>query len=323
MEKGKAMSKKVLITSRSFGKNNHAAYDILTEAGYEITNIGASFDQTAFEAMVPDYDALIIGAHEFPEEVMERCRKLKIICKYGVGLDNIHLEKAKELGVAVCNTPVTNSNAVADLAFGLMLSAARNIQRSSLNVLKNVKQSVIGVDVCYKTLGLLGFGAVARCVARRAKGFGMKLLAYDPYVTEVPEEFAEYMTLNTFDEVLSKCDYLSVHMPLTEETHYMIGEKQLASMKEGAILVNTARGGIVDEKALYDALVSGHIAAAAMDVVEHEPVTPDHPLLTLDNVIITPHVGMYSKEAINAVGMICAQNAAACALGKLLQHQVV
>lgn len=317
------MNKKVLITSRSFGKIDHTPYDILAEAGYEVTNIGASFDQAAFEAIIPDYDALIIGAHEFPQETMERCKKLRIICKHGVGLDNIHLEKARELGIAVCNTPGTNSNAVADLTFGLMLSAARNIQRSSLNVLKNVTQSVIGVDVCYKTLGLLGFGAVAKCVARRAKGFGMSVLTYDPYVTEIPAEFADYVTLCTFAEVLSGCDYLSVHMPLTEETHNMIGKSELASMKEGSILVNTARGGIVDEKALYDALVSGRIAAAAMDVVEHEPVTADHPLLTLDNVIITPHVGMYSREAINAVGVICAQNAAAFALGKPLQHRVV
>lgn len=317
------MKRKILITSRSFGKIDDTPCGILQEAGYEITNIGASFDQTAFERMVPDYDALIIGAHEFPQETMERCKKLKIICKHGVGLDNIHLEKARELGIAVCNAPGTNSNAVADLTFGLMLSAARNIQRSSLNVLKNVSQSVIGVDVCCKTLGLLGFGAVAKCVARRAKGFSMKVLAYDPYVREVPREFAGDVTLSGLDELLRSCDYLSIHIPLTEETHYMIGAAQLASMKAGSILVNTARGGIVDEKALYDALVSGHIAAAAMDVVEHEPVTADHPLLRLDNVIITPHVGMYSREAINAVGLICAQNAAAYALGKPLQHQVV
>ena len=317
------MNKKILITSRSFGKISHEPYDILAEAGYEVTNIGASFDQSEFERIVPKYDVLIIGAHEFPEDVMARCKKLKLICKHGVGLDNIHLEKARDLGIAVCNTPGTNSNAVADLAFGLMLSSARKIQRSSLNVLKGVKQSVIGVDVYRKTLGLLGFGAVAKCVARRASGFDMKVLAYDPYVKEVPEEFAGYVTLHTLDEVLQGCDYLSIHMPLTEETHYMIGEKQLASMKQGSILINTARGGSVDEAALYQALVNGHLSAAAMDVVEHEPVTADHPLLSLENVIITPHVGMYSKEAVNAVGMICAQNAAAFASGKPLLHQVV
>ena len=121
------MSKKVLITSRSFGKISNEPLDILTGAGFEVTMKGKDFDQAEFEAMIPDYDALIIGAHEFPEAVMERCPKLKIICKHGAGLDNIHLEKAKELGIAVCNVPGTNSNAVADLTFGLMLAVARNI----------------------------------------------------------------------------------------------------------------------------------------------------------------------------------------------------
>ena len=119
------MSKKVLITSRSFGKISNEPLDILTGAGFEVTMKGKDFDQAEFEAMIPDYDALIIGAHEFPEAVMERCPKLKIICKHGAGLDNIHLEKAKELGIAVCNVPGTNSNAVADLTFGLMLAVAR------------------------------------------------------------------------------------------------------------------------------------------------------------------------------------------------------
>lgn len=318
-----AMTRKILITSRSFGKIDHTPYDILTQAGYAITNIGSSFDQAQFEEMVPEFDALIIGAHPFPESVMERCGKLKIICKHGVGLDNIHLEKAKELGIIVCNTPGTNSNAVADLAFGLMLSVARNIQSSSRNVLKGVKASVIGVDVYKKTLGLLGFGAIAKCIARRAKGFDMQVLAYDPYVKEVPEEFRDFVTLCSLDQVLRDCDILSVHMPLTEETYHMVGKDQLAAMKQGSIVINTARGGIVDEEALYEALVSGHILAAGLDVVEKEPVTAEHPLLTLDNVVITPHVGMYSKEAVNAVGLLCAENAAACALGKPLQHRVV
>ncbi|MBQ4372044.1 MAG: phosphoglycerate dehydrogenase [Firmicutes bacterium] len=317
------MSKKVLITSRSFGKISDEPYEILRNAGYEITNIGRNFDQAEFERIVPEFDALIIGAHEFPVEVMEKCSKLKIICKHGVGLDNIHLEEAKALGIIVTNTPGTNSNAVADLTFGLMISAARLIQRSALNAMKGVKQSVIGVDVCGKTLGLLGFGAVAKCVARRAKGFGMKVLAYDPFVKEVPEEFAAYTSLCGFGEVVSGCDFLSVHLPLTEETRGMIGAEQFAAMKDGSILINTARGGIVDEKALAEALASGKLMAAAMDVVENEPLQADDPLMGIENLILTPHIGMYSKEAVNAVGMICARNCAAVALGTEIEHRVV
>ena len=317
------MSKKVLITSRSFGKIGDSALSILRNAGFEIDNISVGFDQAHFEQIIPEYDALIIGAHDFSEADMERCPKLKIICKHGVGLDNIHLNKAKELGIAVCNAPGTNSNAVADLTFGLMLSVARKIDHSAELVRKNVWKSHIGEDVCGKVIGLLGFGAIAKNVARRAKGFGMQVLAYDPYVTQLPEEFEGFVRLCSLDEVISNCDFLSVHIPLTPETKYIISTDALAKMKKGAYVINTARGGVVDEAALYEALVSGHLNGAAMDVVESEPMTADHPLLSLDNVVVTPHIGMYSKEAINAVSVICAQNVVACLEGGELQNQVV
>ena len=317
------MSKKVLITSRSFGKIGDSARKILLDAGIEITNISAKFDQAEFERIIPEFDALIIGAHDFSEADMERCPNLKIICKHGVGLDNIHLNKAKELGIAVCNAPGTNSNAVADLALGLMLSVSRKISHSAGLVRQGVWKSHIGEDVCGKTLGLLGFGAIAKGVARRARGFGMKILAYDPYVAQVPEEFAGWVELCSMDDVISSCDFLSVHIPLTPETKNIISTEALAKMKKGAYVINTARGGIVDEKALYDALVSGHLNGAAMDVVESEPMTADHPLLSLDNVVVTPHIGMYSKEAINAVSLICAENVVACLSGGQMINQVV
>lgn len=317
------MSKKVLITSRSFGKISDEPLNILKEAGYEVTMKGKNFDQAEFEAMIPEYDALIIGAHEFPEAVMERCPNLKIICKHGAGLDNIHLDKAKELGIAVCNVPGTNSNAVADLTFGLMLAVARNIVCTNRWVHEGKWQTAIGVDVCYKTLGLMGFGAIAKNVARRAIGFGMKVLAYDPFVKELPEEFKGHVTLCSEEEVITGCDFLSLHLPLNDQTRNMISAPELARMKKGAYVINCARGGIVNEKDLYEALVDGHIAGAAMDVSEVEPMDTKNPLLTLDNVIVTPHIGMYSKEAIGAVSLICAQNVAACAEGKELQHKVV
>ncbi len=314
---------KVLITSRSFGKIGDSAKKVLLDAGIEITNISVDFDQDTFERIIPEFDALIIGAHDFSEADMERCPKLKIICKHGVGLDNIHVNKAKELGIAVCNAPGTNSNAVADLTFGLMLSVARKISHSAALVRDGVWKSHIGEDVCCKTLGLLGFGAIAKGVARRARGFGMKVLAYDPFVTQLPEEFTDWVELCDLDNVITSCDILSVHMPLTPETRNIISTEELAKMKQGAYVINTARGGIVDEAALYNALVSGHLHGAAMDVVESEPMTPDHPLLTLDNVVVTPHIGMYSKEAINAVSMICAENVVACLTGGQMKNQVV
>ena len=314
---------KVLITSRSFGKIGDSAKKILEDAGIEITNISVNFDQAEFERIIPEFDALIIGAHDFSEADMERCPKLKIICKHGVGLDNIHVNKAKELGLAVCNAPGTNSNAVADLALGLMLSVCRKISHSAALVREGVWKSHIGEDVCGKTLGLLGFGAIAKGVARRARGFGMKILAYDPFVTQLPEEFEGWVELCDMDKVITSCDILSVHIPLTPETKNTISTAELAKMKQGSYVINTARGGIVNEMALYEALKSGHLNGAAMDVVESEPMTPDHPLLSLDNVVVTPHIAMYSKEAINAVSLICAENVVACLTGGQMINRVV
>ncbi|MCI8599719.1 MAG: phosphoglycerate dehydrogenase [Lachnospiraceae bacterium] len=317
------MSKKVLITSRSFGSISSTPVDILENAGLEVVHKGKDFNQEEFEKIVPEFDALIIGAHPFPEEVMAKCSKMQIICKHGAGLDNIHLEKAKEMGITVCNAPGTNSNAVADLAMSFMLACARKIVIADKNVHAGTWKTVTGVDVYAKTLGLFGFGAIAKNVARRAHGFSMKVLAYDPYVKEVPEEFKEYVTLCDKEEIFKTCDFLSVHMPLTDETRDMVSAKEMNMMKEGSIIINTARGGIVNEKDLYEAVSSGHIAAAALDVSEKEPMDAENPLRTLENVIITPHIGMYSKEAIEAVSVICAKNVVAKVQGEELQFQVV
>jgi len=317
------MSKKVLITSRSFGAITDEPFRILREAGIEWEQRGAVFSQAWFEDIIPEFDALIIGAHAFPADVMARCHKLQLVCKHGVGLDNIPLEKAKELGVVVCNAPGVNADAVADLTFGLMLGAARKIVLADRQVRQGKWNNVIGVDVCHKTLGLLGFGAVAKNVARRARGFGMAVLAYDPYVTELPEEFSGYVTLCDLDTVIGGADFLSLHLPRTEETLGMIGEKELGRMKQGAFLINTSRGGIVREDALYEMLRCGHLAGAATDVSEKEPMAEDNPLRTLDNVIITPHIGMNSREATNAISVLCAENVAACLAGGEVKFRVV
>ncbi len=317
------MSQKVMITSRSFGSIDDTPVNILKDAGYEITLRGRDFDQRAFNAEIADYDALIIGAHDFPAEVLAACKKLKIICKHGAGLDNIPLEAARAQGVMVCNVPGTNANAVADLTFGLMLCCARQIVAANNRVHSGAWKTITGTDVYAKTLGLLGFGAIAKNVARRAAGFKMKVLAYDPFVQTLPAEFSHVTLCGDMRDVLSRCDFLSLHLPLTDGTRGMVGAKELAAMRPGACLINAARGGIVNEKALYDALVSGHLAAAAMDVSEKEPIDSANPLLTLENVVITPHLGMYSKEAIGAVSIICAQNAAAVLTGEALQFRVV
>ncbi|MFU0833371.1 MAG: D-3-phosphoglycerate dehydrogenase [Oscillospiraceae bacterium] len=310
------MKKKLLVTSRSFGEISDEPLKILTDAGYDVTLYRDHFNMDEFTEMIPDYDVLIIGGHKFPTEVMQKCSKLQMICKHGAGLDNIDLSKAKEMGIRVTNAPGVNSNAVADLTFGLMLSCARKISMAERDVRRGKWKTVIGHDVYAKTLGLMGFGAIAKNVARRAAGFSMKVLAYDPYVKELPEEFKGFVTLCADkNDVINNCDYLSMHLPLTDQTRNMIGLEQMDHMKKGAVIINTARGGIVNEDDLYKALVSGQISAAAMDVTEKEPMQPDHPLLSLEQVVVTPHIGMYSEEALNEVSLICAKNAVA-----LLKH---
>lgn len=313
---------KIMITSRSFGKINDEPKKILEDAGFEVVMKGAEFNQDDFEQTIPDYDALIIGAHPFPEKVLEKCKKLQIICKHGVGLDNIPVEKCRELGIAVCNTPGTNSNAVADLAFGLILASCRNIVACDKNVHAGTWKTEIGVDVYKKTLGVIGYGAIAKNVIRRAKGFDMNVIVYNHRPKIIDEEFRSYVTFGTLDELYEKSDIISVHVPLSSETENMISASQIAKMKDGVVIINTARGGIVNETDLYEACKNGKVRAAATDVSVVEPMAADNPLRTLENVIITPHLGMYSMEAINAVSIMCAENAAAKISGKSLINQV-
>ena len=245
---------KVLITSRSFGKIGDSAKKVLTDAGIEIDNISVGFDQAHFEKIIPEYDALIIGAHDFSEADMERCPNLKIICKHGVGLDNIHVNKAKELGIAVCNAPGTNSNAVADLALGLMLSVCRKISHSAALVREGVWKSHIGEDVCGKTVGLLGFGAIAKGVARRARGFGMNIMAFDPFVPAEAMEAEGVIVAKSLEDLYENSHFVSLHIPATEQTKNSIGYNLLSRMPKGGCLVNTARKEVINEEGLIKAL---------------------------------------------------------------------
>ena len=172
------MSKSVLVTSRSFGKVCEGPVNLLNQNGFAVDFL--DYKEEEFASRIANYDALIIGAHDFSVQTMHKAKKLKIICKHGTGLDNINLEAAKSLNIRVTNAPAANSNAVADLAFGLMLDIARKISYGAKRVKEGYWERLIGTDVCFKTLGLIGFGAIAKNVAKRAQGFGMKVLAFDP-----------------------------------------------------------------------------------------------------------------------------------------------
>ena len=322
---------KMLITSRSFGDSKEAM-SILEEAGYEVTRYYTTerplFDPEIFAQMIPDYDALVIGAEDFPVNLMRRCSNLKIILKPGTGVNNIHIPEAAAQGIKVVAAPGVNAQAVADLTFGLILACARKICIGYGDVRNGMwsknKAMLTGTDVWRKTVGILGFGNIGKSVAKRAHVFDMTVLSYDPYIAEVPEDFAEFVSLESnVEAVAARADFLCIHLPLTPETNGMIDRRIMGQMKRGAVIINTSRGGIVNEADLYDAICSGHLSGAGLDVTEDEPIRPDSPLLTLPQVIITPHIASYSREASQAVMITTAENAARFARGEEIEARFI
>ncbi|MBI3153118.1 MAG: hydroxyacid dehydrogenase [Chloroflexi bacterium] len=249
--------------------------------------------------VLPNYEGMVVRSRtKVRQPLIDVCPNLKVIVRGGVGLDTIDHEYAKSKGIAVMNTPMASSASVAELAIGYMFALARSIYKatSSMKAEKWDKKSFEGDEIGGKILGLIGIGNIGRETAKRASALGMTVLAYDPYVNE-----SNGITLVTLDELLAQADYISLHLPKTKESAGMIGAEQFAKMKNGVRIVNCARGGIIDENALYDALTSGKVAGAALDVFAEEPPT-DWKLLKLDNVIGSPHIGAATKEAQARVG---------------------
>jgi D-3-phosphoglycerate dehydrogenase len=267
---------------------------------------------------IGDYDGLIIrSATKVTAGVIERAEKLKAIGRAGIGVDNIDIEAATKRGIIVANAPESNTVAAAEHTLGLMLAVARRIPAadSSLRRGEWKRSALKGVEVSEKTIGLIGLGHVGAIVARGALGMGMRVLAYDPYVSEDRMRSMNVERAESVDEVFGRADFVSLHVPRTPQTMGLVNEDALAKMKPSAYLVNVARGGIVDETALYNALKEGEIAGAALDVFEREPEV--HPgLLGLDNVTIVPHLGTATVETRVAMGMAAAANLVAALEGR-------
>jgi D-3-phosphoglycerate dehydrogenase / 2-oxoglutarate reductase len=250
-------------------------------------------------ALAGDADALLCVSYPITESILSRCPKLKVIVRYGVGVDNVDLDAATAHHVMVCNVPDYCIDEVANHTMALLLALNRRIV--SLNTsIRSAERPVLAPMGALRgeTLGLVGYGRLARAVGERAAAFGMRLVAFDPYVSEAPDE---RVTMTSLEELLSTSDFVSVHVPLTSSTRNLISANELALMKPTAYLVSTARGGIVFEPALLDALQDGRIAGAGLDVWEHEPVAADHPLLALPQVIATPHVAYFSDSSAAAL----------------------
>ncbi|MEZ0397284.1 MAG: D-2-hydroxyacid dehydrogenase [Anaerolineales bacterium] len=263
--------------------------------------VDTNFEITPEELMnvLPNYDGCVVRSRtKIRQPLIDACPNLKVIVRGGVGLDTIDADYARSKGITVMNTPKASSASVAELAIGFMFMLARNLYKATQTMKEEKweKKAFEGDEIGGKTLGLIGIGNIGKEVAKRAAALGMTVIAYDPYVTE-----AEGVELVGLDELLSRSDYISLHLPKTKESAGMIGAEQFAKMKTGVRIVNCARGGIIDEQALYDALTSGKVAGAALDVFAEEPPT-DWKLLHLENVIASPHIGAATREAQGRVG---------------------
>jgi len=301
---------KVLISD----KLEKEAVDILKSKGLEV-DINTELTPEQLKEKIKDYDALIVRSKtKVTKEIIDAADKLKVIGRAGVGVDNIDIPVASAKGIVVMNAPSGNTISAAEHAFALMFTLCKNIH-SAHPMLKSKKweKKLLGVELYGKTIGIIGLGRVGSHMAKMAKGIGMNVIGYDPLITK---EKAEQIGVKfaDLDELFQTSDFISLHVPRTAETKNMINENTLNKMKKNARIINCARGGVVDEKALYNALKSGRIAGAALDVFAQEPLL-DSPLLELDNVVFTPHLGASTSEAqINVAAEIA--NSIASALNE-------
>ncbi|MEE8357667.1 MAG: hydroxyacid dehydrogenase [Anaerolineales bacterium] len=279
------------------------ALKIIEEAGIEVVN---QPDITPEELIkiIPDFPCMVVRSRtKVTKEVLDAGTSLKSVVRAGVGLDNIDVGYAKEKGVKVLNTPSASTQSVAELTVAYLMALARNISlmTASMKAGKWEKKSFLGSEVSGKKLGLIGSGRIGQAVADRAIALGMTVVAYDPYVTQLPN-----ITLMELDDLLSEADYISLHIPHTDETHNILDSSAFAKMKDGVRIINCARGGTIDEEALYQAIQEGKVAGAALDVFAEEPLI-DPKLFSLDQVIGSPHIGAGTAEAKERVGQVAAE----------------
>jgi len=298
---------KVLVTSTSFNKVDPLPRERLVEYGCEIVDnpFSRPLKENELIPLLENVDGVIAGLDEYSRAAISSSRKLRVISRYGVGLDNIDLEAARERAILVVNTPEVNTQAVADLTFGLILAVCRKIPQAHFSTQKGKWGRLIGRGVYKKSIGIIGLGRIGKAVAERARGFSMEILAYD-VKDEISSE-GQGVRFLPLDELLAEGDFITLHCDLNPGSKGIIGARELALMKKTAYLINTARGGLIDEKTLFEALQKGAIAGAALDAFQDEPPV-NSPLLTLDNIITTPHIGSYTHEALLEMGLIAVEN---------------
>ncbi len=298
-EGNKMSSRKIVVTPRGFAKCGVENAKIMNAAGFEVTynDTGVAYTKEEFYQITEDAEGLIVGVEEVDKNFLETHPSIKAVVKFGVGTDNIDLEYCKQNNIFVGRCVGTNARSVAETAISFVIADSKNLYESFINTREYGWAKMTGYEVQGKTIGIVGFGAIGREVAKMAWGLGMKVMAFD--VCEIPSEFIEKYDLqvSTVDEILEHSDFISLHMPLTAATKNYIALDEMKKMKKNAVLINTARGGIVNEADLYIALKEQIIKAAYFDVFTTEPPEKDEPLLTLSNFYLTPHIASRSAEA--------------------------
>jgi len=300
----------VLITTEALRHVNGTYAKMLREAGYEVgypdKNVLLTEEDTlgAMQGCV----AVIAGSEPYTDRVLAGLGQLRIISRNGVGYDRIDVPAATRRGVVVTITPEGNHQAVAEHAMAMLLGVARSLAQNAIDTRAGLwRRRNVSIPLRGKTLGIVGLGRIGRSVAVRAEAFGMRLVAFEKF-PEMAFVKAHAIELVDLDTLLAQSDFVTLHTPMTAETQGMINRQTLARMKPGSLLINTARGGLVNESDLVEALKAGHLAGAGLDVLATEPPPPNHPLLALDNVIVSPHVSALDSQAIEDMAVGAAQN---------------
>jgi D-3-phosphoglycerate dehydrogenase len=315
---------RLLVTPTSYARNDPRLKIELEGLVAEViyNPAGTPLGSSEVARLLPGIDGYIAGLDTIDRAALESADRLKVIARYGTGVDNVDLKTAREKGIIVTNTPGANAASVAELALGLMLALARQIPEAAAATHEGKWPRVSGSSLEGKTVGIIGLGAIGRHLAQRLEGFDCRIVAHDPIADT---EFARlhHIELHPLAEVLRQADFVSLNLPLTPETRGIVDSGFLATMKPGAYLVNTARGEVVDENALLEALRSGHLRGAALDAFSCEPPDPNHPLLSLPQVIATPHIGAQTDGATNNMGRMALHDCLAVLRGDVPLHRVV
>ena len=296
---------KILITD----KMALEAIELLKKADHNVTF--EELDEKDLIKEIPKYDGLMIRSRtKAYEDVIKAGAKgnLKVIGRAGIGVDNIDIIACANSNIKVVNAPTGATQSVAELTITYMLSLARNISKADSSMKKGewIKKKLMGTEIFEKTLGLIGCGNIGKITAKYAIAFNMSVIGYDPFISREDMQKDGIKKIEKLEDLMSKSDYISLHLPHIKSTHHIVNQEILSKMKETAFLINCSRGGTVDEKALFKLLKDGKIAGAGIDVFENEPPI-DNPLLKLDNVILTPHIGANTKEGQIRAGTVCAE----------------